>query len=258
MVAVAVGLQVRGWGPFASTFAAFLTRAYDFIRMAAVSRADICLVGSHIGVSIGEDGPSQMGLEDLAMLRAVHGSTVLCPCDANQTVQLVEQMVDLRGIRYLRTMRPSTSVIYGPGRAVRGRRQPCRPSLGRGPGDACWSGHHRARGHRAAETLAGEGIAARVVDCYAVKPIDAETPRAAARATGRIAVAEDHWPQGGLGDAVLGVFADSEKSPRILRLAVGEMPSSGTPEELLASAGIDATGIAEAARRLVGTLDARG
>jgi transketolase len=110
----------------------------------------------------------------------------------------------------------------------------------------------------AADTLEGEGIAARVVDCYSVKPIDAEILRAAARATGRIVVAEDHWPQGGLGDAVLGVFADSGKFPRILRLAVGEMPSSGTPEELLASAGIDATGIAEAARRLVGTLDARG
>jgi transketolase len=252
MVAAAVGLQVRGWVPFASTFAAFLTRAYDFVRMAAVSRADICLVGSHTGVSIGEDGPSQMGLEDLAMLRAVHGSTVLCPCDANQTVQLVERMADLRGIRYLRTMRPSTPVIYGPDERFEiGDSHVVRASEG-DQVTLVGAGITVHEAIEAAETLEGEGVAARVVDCYSVKPIGAETLRAAARATGRIVVAEDHWPEGGLGDAVLGVFADSEECPRVLKLAVGEMPSSGKPEELLASAGIDATGIAEAARRLVG------
>jgi transketolase len=252
MVAAAVGLQVRGWVPFASTFAAFLTRAYDFVRMAAVSRADVCLVGSHTGVSIGEDGPSQMGLEDLAMLRAVHGSTVLCPCDANQTVQLVAQMADLRGIRYLRTMRPSTPVIYGPDERFEiGDSHVVRASEG-DQVTLVGAGITVHEAIEAAETLEGEGVAARVVDCYSVKPIGAETLRAAARATGRIVVAEDHWPEGGLGDAVLGVFADSEESPRVLKLAVGEMPSSGKPEELLASAGIDATGIAEAARRLVG------
>src|SRR4029078_9317336 len=112
MVAAAVGLQVRGWVPFASSFAAFLTRAYDFIRMAAVSRANLCLVGSHAGISIGEDGPSQMGLEDLAMFRAVHGSTVISPSDANQTVKLVARLAAADGVRYLRTLRPATPVIY--------------------------------------------------------------------------------------------------------------------------------------------------
>ena len=193
-----------------------------------------------------------MGLEDLAMLRAVHGSTVLCPCDANQTVQLVEQMADLRGIRYLRTMRPSTPVIYGPDERFEiGDSHVVRASEG-DQVTLVGAGITVHEAIEAAETLAGEGVAARVVDCYSVKPIGAETLRAAARATGRIVVAEDHWPEGGLGDAVLEVFADSEESPRVLKLAVGEMPSSGKPEELLASAGIDATGIAEAARRLVG------
>src|SRR4051795_13717436 len=114
MVASAVGLSVRGYVPFATTFAAFLTRAHDFIRMAAISRADINLVGSHAGVAIGQDGPSQMGLEDFAMMRAVHGSTVLCPCDANQTAKLVAAMAGLKGIRYLRTNRGGSEVIYGP------------------------------------------------------------------------------------------------------------------------------------------------
>jgi transketolase len=257
MVAAAVGLQVRGWVPFASTFAAFLSRAYDFIRMAAVSRADICLVGSHTGVSIGEDGPSQMGLEDLAMLRAVHGSTVLCPCDANQTVQLVEQIAGLKGVRYLRTMRPATPVIYGPDERFEvGGSNVLRASDG-DQVTLVGAGITVHEAIAAADTLAGEGVAARVVDCYSVKPIDARTLRSAARATGRVVVAEDHWPEGGLGDAVLGAFADSEESPRIRRLAVAGMPGSGRPEELLAGAGIDATGIADAARALLATSDAR-
>ena len=114
MVASAVGMQVLGWRPFASTFAAFLSRAYDFIRMSAISRASYCLSGSHAGISIGEDGPSQMALEDIASIRAVHGSTVLHPCDANQTAKLVAKMADLDGISYIRTLRPATPVIYGP------------------------------------------------------------------------------------------------------------------------------------------------
>src|ERR1041384_8304451 len=114
MVAAAVGIQVLGWRPFASTFAAFLSRAYDFIRMSAISRASYCLCGSHAGISIGEDGPSQMGLEDIATLRAVHGSTVLHPCDANQTARLVEKMASIEGISSLRTLRPATPVIYDP------------------------------------------------------------------------------------------------------------------------------------------------
>ena len=115
LVAAAVGLQVRNWTPFASTFAAFLSRAYDFVRMAAISQANIRLSGSHAGVSIGEDGPSQMALEDLAAFRAVHGSTVLYPCDANQTAKLVAAMADLDGISFIRTTRGATPVIYDAG-----------------------------------------------------------------------------------------------------------------------------------------------
>ncbi|HSH22540.1 MAG TPA: transketolase, partial [Acidimicrobiales bacterium] len=217
MVAAAVGLSVRGWVPFASTFAAFLTRAYDFVRMAAVSRADIRLVGSHVGVSIGEDGPSQMGLEDLASLRAVFGSTVLYPCDANQTAQLVRLMADQKGISYLRTTRGSTPVIYGPDEdfSVGGSK------VVRSSDDdqvvIVSAGITLHEALEAAETLAGEGIAARVVDCYSVKPIDAAGLREAARAAGnKVITVEDHWPEGGLGDAVLDAFADSDHHTRIV------------------------------------------
>ena len=142
MVAAAVGMQVRGWKPFASTFAAFFTRAYDFVRMAAVSRANFALCGSHAGVSIGEDGPSQMALEDLAMMRAVHSSTVLYPCDGNQTAKLVAVMADLDGIAYLRTTRAATPVIYRPDEDVRDRRQPGRALLGGGRGGDRGRRHH--------------------------------------------------------------------------------------------------------------------
>jgi transketolase len=251
MVAAAVGIQVRGWVPFASTFAAFLTRAYDFVRMAAISRANIRLSGSHAGVSIGEDGPSQMALEDLAMMRAVHGSTVLYPCDANQTARLVALMADQPGISYIRTTRAKTPVIYPPGEefAVGGSRVVRSSDL---DGVAIVSAgitlHEAAK---AADALAAEGIAARVIDAYSVKPIDAATLQAAAADTGgRLVVVEDHWPEGGLGAAVLDVFADEELRPRIVKLAVRDMPGSGKPAELLAAAGIDAEHIAAAARRL--------
>jgi transketolase len=246
MIAAAVGMQVLGWKPFASTFAAFMTRAYDFVRMAAVSRATLKLCGSHAGVSIGEDGPSQMGLEDLAAFRAVHGSTVLYPCDGNQAAELVRTMADVEGISYLRTTRADTSVIYGPGEEfpVGGSR-----TLREGE-DVTLVGAgitvHEAL--KAAEALAEEGIGARVVDCYSVKPIDAETLRAAGTP---IVTAEDHWAEGGLGEAVLATLADAEERPRVVTLAVRELPRSGKPAELLNAAGIDAEHIAEAARRLV-------
>ena len=252
MVAAAVGIQVRGWRPFASTFAAFFTRAYDFIRMAAVSRANIRLCGSHAGVSIGEDGPSQMGLEDLAALRAVHGSTVLYPSDANQTAKLVAAMADLDGIAYLRTTRAATAVIYatdeefpvGGSKVVRSSDDDEVTIIGAG------ITLHEAL--KAADALGEEGVSARVIDLYSVKPVDVETLRAAAEATGgRFVTAEDHWPEGGLGEAVLSAFADADESPRVIQLAVHEMPTSGKPEELLATAGIDAEHIAAAARRLV-------
>ena len=253
MVAAAVGLQAVGWRPFASTFSAFLSRAADFVRMAAVSRATLALCGSHAGVSIGEDGPSQMGLEDVALFRAVQGSTVLHPCDANQTAQLVAAMADLDGISYLRTLRPATPVIYGPddefpiggSRVLRSSEDDGVALIGAG------ITVHEAL--RAADLLAEEGIAARVIDLYSIKPLDVDTLVSAAEATdGRLVTVEDHWSEGGLGDAVASALAGSEHPPHVITLAVKEMPRSGRPDELLAAAGIDAEHIAVAARRLVG------
>jgi transketolase len=250
MIAAAVGMQVRGWKPFASTFAAFFTRAYDFIRMAAVSRADIRLSGSHAGVSIGEDGPSQMGLEDLAILRAVHGSVVLHPCDANQAAELVAAMAEQSGISYIRTLRGATPVIYQPGTPMPiGGSQVLRSSdSDRVTIVATGITVHEAL--KAADRLAERGVPARVIDCYSIKPIDTTTLRAAADATSRIVTVEDHWPEGGLGDAVLDAFADSRPVPRVVKLAVSGMPGSGTPDELLHAAGIDAEAIADAAQAL--------
>jgi transketolase len=252
LVAAAVGLQAVGWRPFASTFAAFLSRAYDFVRMAAISRATFSLCGSHAGVSIGEDGPSQMALEDIASLRAVHGSTVLHPCDANQTAKLVAAMADTEGISYLRTLRPATPVLYSPDEefAIGGSRV-LRSS---DDDDVALIGAgitvHEAL--KAAEALADEGIAARVIDLYSIKPLDEATLRAAAEATdGHLVTVEDHWPEGGLGDAVVSALADTDDPPRVVKLAVREMPKSGKPEELLARSGIDAEHITAAARRIV-------
>jgi transketolase len=258
MIATAVGLQVRGWKPFAATFAAFLSRAYDFVRMAAVSRANIALVGSHAGVSIGEDGPSQMALEDLASLRAVHGSTVLYPSDPNQTAALVPQMADTEGIVFMRTTREKTPILYEPGeefhiggaRVVRRTDDDAVTLIGAG------ITLHEAL--KAAEMLSADGIAARVIDLYTVKPIDTEIVRAAARETGAIVTVEDHWPEGGIGDAVLDALAAEQPHPVVVKLAVRAMPGSGTPAELLAAAGIDAAHIAEAARELAGRAVAGG
>lgn len=248
MLAAAVGMQVRGWRPFASTFAAFLTRAFDFIRMAAVSRANIRLMGSHAGVAIGEDGPSQMALEDLAMLRAVCGSTVLYPSDPNQAAKLVELMADRDGISYLRTSRGATPTIYGPDEVfeVGGSK------VVRDGGDVTLVGAgvtlHEAL--RAADQLSQEGVRARVVDLYSIKPIDGATLRAAAEETAGIVTVEDHWPEGGLGDAVLAALAEVGASAPVRKLGVWGMPGSGKPAELLAQAGVDADAIAGAARAL--------
>jgi transketolase len=251
MVAAAVGLAARGWVPYAGTFAAFLTRAYDFVRMASISGAGINLVGSHAGVAIGQDGPSQMGLEDLAMMRAIHGSTVLYPCDANQTAHLVAAMADLDGIRYLRTGRGESPVIYGPdeefpigGSKVLRFSQSDRLTI-----VAAGVTVHEAL--KAAEALDQEGIRVRVVDLYSVKPVDRETLRQAAEDTGCLLTVEDHREEGGLGDAVLDAFADGRPVPRLVRLAVRTMPGSASPEEQLHAAGIDAESIAAAGRLLV-------
>ncbi|MGB2952427.1 MAG: transketolase C-terminal domain-containing protein, partial [Gaiellaceae bacterium] len=246
LVASAVGMQALGWRPFASTFAAFLSRAYDFIRMSAISRANYCLSGSHAGVSIGEDGPSQMALEDIAALRAVHGSTVLHPCDANQTTKLVAKMAERDGVVYLRTLRPATPVVYGPDEEfeIGGSR------ILREGDDVAIVGAgvtvHEAL--KAADELGQDGIEARVIDLYSIKPVDVETLRSLSMP---IVTVEDHFPEGGLGEAVLSAFADSEERPRIVQLAVREMPRSGKPAELLHAAEIDAEAIAAAVRRLV-------
>ncbi|MDT0444437.1 transketolase [Streptomyces johnsoniae] len=249
LVATAVGMQVRGWTPFASTFAAFLTRAHDFIRMAAVSRASLSLAGSHAGVAIGEDGPSQMGLEDLAMFRSVHGSTVLYPCDGNQTAKLVAAMADGGGIRYLRTSRGGSPVIYGPDEEfpVGGSKLLRSSDEDRLTVVAAGVTVHEAL--TAADRLAADGIRVRVLDLYSVKPVDAHALLEAAEATGCLLTVEDHRPEGGIGDAVLDAFTDGRPVPRLIRLAVETMPGSASPEEQLRDAGIDAAAIVAAVRR---------
>ena len=252
MVATAVGLQIVGWRPFVSTFAAFLSRAYDFVRMAAVSRARFAVSGSHAGVSIGEDGPSQMGLEDIAMFRAIHGSVVLHPCDGNQTAKLVQAMADVEGIAYIRTLRPATPVIYGPEEEFEIGGSSTLRSSDEDEVALVAAGITVPEALKAADRLSEDGIAARVIDLYSIKPIDAEALRAAAEATqGRIVTVEDHWPEGGLGDAVLAALCELDQPPRVVKLAVQGMPSSGTAEELLAAAGIDADHVVAAASKLV-------
>ena len=253
MVAAATGLAARGYIAYASSFAAFLSRAADFVRMAPVSRADLRLVGSHAGVEIGADGPSQMGLEDLALMAATQGSTVLYPSDATSTAALVAAMADLHGVSYLRTTRGGYPVLYGPEEEfpVGGSK-----TLRRSAHDAvtligAGVTLHEALG--AADALAEEGVQARVIDAYSVKPIDAEGIRAAVAETGgRVVVAEDHHHEGGLGAAVLAALAAAPLADLHLEhLAVDGVPGSGTTAELLDWAGIDAAHIARAARAVL-------
>jgi len=218
--------------------------------MAAVSRANLRLNGSHAGVSIGEDGPSQMALEDLAMMRAVHGSTVLYPADGNSTAKLTGAMAELDGISYLRSTRESTPKLYdateefpvGGSKTHRAGADDRVTLVG--------AGITLIESLKAAEVLASEGIATRVIDAYSVKPIDAGTLRRAASETELLVVVEDHWIQGGLGDAVLAALASggAELSTRVLKIGVTEMPGSGSPEELRDWAGISAAKIADRVR----------
>jgi transketolase len=250
LVAAAIGMQARGWKPFASSFGAFLSRAYDFVRMGAISDADLKLCGSHVGVSIGPDGPSQMALEDIASLRAVLGSVVLYPSDPNQTVALLDAMRQHRGVSYLRTTREKTPVLYGPDEEFRigGSR-----TLRSDPADEVTLVGAGITLHEclsAADRLAENGIAARVIDLYSVKPVDSGALIAAARETGAIVTVEDHWAEGGIGDVVGAVLAEAGVSARFERLAVTERPGSGPPEALLAAAGIDAAHVVAAAERV--------
>jgi transketolase len=250
MLGAAVGLQALGKVPFAATFGAFLTRAYDFIRMAAVSRADLRLCGSHAGVSIGEDGPSQMALEDLAMMRAVSGSTVLYPADGNATAKLIGQMAERPGISYVRTTREKTPMLYDPDQQFPIGGSKVHRS---GPDDRVaivGAGVTLFEALKAADQLSADGIGARVIDAYSVKPIDGRALRSALEATGLLVVVEDHWIEGGLGDAVLESLAagGAGLSGKVIKLGVTKMPGSGTPEELREWAGISASSIARTIR----------
>src|SRR3984893_12926620 len=252
LVSVAVGLQARGKVPFACTFTCFLSRAYDNVRMAAISRANINLCGSHCGVSIGEDGPSQMALEDLAMFRAVHGSAVLYPSDAVSTGPLMEKMARRAGINYLRTSRPKTPILYSkqekfpvPGfKVVRQSAQDRATVIG--------AGITLHESLKAADPLKSQGIPIRVIDLYCVKPIDGGALAQHISATGgRLVTVEDHWPEGGMGEAVLSALAGAGVTPIKSRLlAVNRMPHSGKPDELIDACGISARHMGRAVREI--------
>jgi transketolase len=248
MIAAAAGMQTRGWAPFASVF---FSRVYDFDRLAAMSRANLRLVGSYADLAVGKDGASRVAAEDFASLRAIPGSAILHPSDANQVPPLVAQMADRPGISYMRTLRSKTVVRTHPDEDIRigGSR------LVRGSDHddvtvvAC--GVTVDEAEEAAEQLERDGVRVRVIDCYSIKPIDADALRSAARQTAMIITVEDHWPEGGLGEAVLNALADQPHRLPILRLAARDLldiPVSGQPAELLHAAGIDAAGIVRAVR----------
>ena len=251
LVATAVGMSVRGYKPFASTFAAFFSRAYDFIRMAGISQANLRLVGSHAGVEIGPDGPSQMALEDLAAMRAVFGSTVLYPCDPNQTAHLALLMAETEGIVYMRTTRGAYPTLYTPSEKFRvGGSKVLRQS----PRDRVALIGAGVTVHNclaAAEALAAKKIAARVIDLYSVKPVDVKALKEAVSVTsGRLVIVEDHYPEGGLGAAVMEALA-ADTPTRIAHLGVKGLPTSGKPEELMNAAGISRRHIVAAATKLL-------
>lgn len=232
MVGVALGLARRGKKPFVSTFAAFLSRAHDQIRMCQYSDANIVFCGSHAGVSIGEDGSSQMGLEDIAMFRALHGSAVLYPSDAVSTEKLVEQAALRRGITYIRTTRADTPIIYDASEEFPiGGCKALRKS-DRDIATIVVAGITLHEALAAYETLAKEGTMIRVIDLYSVKPLDEATLHEAARETKTIITVEDHYSEGGLGEAVLVALADIPVTVHLL--SVKKMPESGSPKELLA------------------------
>jgi transketolase len=252
LVSTGVGLAARGKVPFLDTFACFLSRAYDNVRMAAISRANINLCGSHCGVSIGEDGPSQMALEDIAMFRAISGSEVFYPSDAVSTERLTEHMAKRAGINYLRTSRPKMPILYSkdekfavPGfKVLRQSAQDKATVVGAGVT------LHEAL--KAFEQLKSQGIAIRVIDLYCVKPLDGKAIAEQIKATaGCLVTVEDHWPEGGLGEGVLAALAQSGVSPAKFKLlAVTGMPHSGKPEELVDAFGISARHIIEAVRAM--------
>jgi transketolase len=249
MVGAQTGLQALGKTAFSATFGAFWTRTADFVRMAAISRADLRICGSHAGVSIGEDGPSQMAVEDLSLFRTLNTSTVLYPADGNATVKLVTTMCDLPGISYLRTTREATPALYGPDEEFPiGGSKTLRTSA-RDRATLVGAGVTVFECLAAAKLLEVDGVDVRVIDAYSVKPIDAAGLRRAIDETGVVVVAEDHRTEGGIGDAVLDAIASTGAlTGRVVKLAVTDMPGSGTAEQMRAWAGIDADSIAGAVR----------
>ncbi|HVV02335.1 MAG TPA: transketolase [Verrucomicrobiae bacterium] len=249
MVGVATGFGARGKVPFASTFACFFARAFDQIRVAGISMANLKLVGSHVGVSIGEDGPSQMGLEDIAAMRAIQGSVVLYPSDAVSAEKLVEQMAAHRGIFFLRTSRPKSPVIYNNDEPfpIGGAKV-----LRQGGGDKVTvvaAGVTLGEALKAADALKSEGIGITVIDAYSIKPLGRDVILSAAKKTNNnLITVEDHYAEGGIGDAVAGEL--SAEGVKVHKLAVRELPHSGKPEELLAKYGIDSAAIIRAVKAL--------
>jgi transketolase len=250
MVGVAAGLAACGKVPFAATFACFLARAYDFIRMAAISGSNIKLVGTHVGVSIGEDGPSQMGLEDIAMMAAQPGVTVLYPSDATCTYRLVETAAAHKGMVYIRAGRPKCPVLYGPDETFQiGGSKVIRQSAS----DVLTivaAGVTLFEALKAYDTLKAVGVSVRIIDLYSIVPIDRTTLLDSARATqGRLLTVEDHYAHGGLGDAVLS--AVGSEGIKVHKLAVRTIPHSGKPDELIDHFGIGARSIVEAAKQII-------
>lgn len=251
MVSVAVGLSRLGKKPFVSTFAAFLTRASDQIRMAALSHADICFTGSHVGVSIGEDGASQMGLEDISLFGTIPESVVVQPSDAVSTAKLLKTLYERKGISYMRTLRPKTPVLYQGDEdfSIGGSK-----ILHQSTADILTvvaTGITVVEALKAQEQLEEEGLKIRVVDCYSIKPVDKNTLEKCLQETKlrTIITVEDHFIHGGLGDFVLEALSQSDAN--IKKLAVDHISRSGTKDELLADARIDAAAIIKAVKSLV-------
>jgi len=250
MVGAAVGLGAMGKIPFASTFACFLTRAYDQIRMAAISQANLKLCGSHAGISIGQDGPSQMALEDLAMMRAIAGSTVFYPSDAVCAERLVALAAQTPGIVYIRSSRPKTPILYSNDEEFQVGGCKVLKSSDKDRATLVSAGVTLHEALKASQELESQGLAVRVIDLYSIKPIDEETLLKAARETQLLITVEDHYSEGGLGDAVLGALAS--QPCRLHKIAVEGLPRSGESAQLMDAFGLSAKSIVKKVKELVG------
>lgn len=248
MVGTALGLSLRGKSPFVSTFAAFLSRAFDQIRMSQYSKADIKFCGSHAGVSIGEDGSSQMGLEDIALFRTLLHSVILYPSDAVSTEKLVAEMAKHKGISYLRTTRKETPIIYRNDEAFRIGGSKLLKSNKADVAVIVAAGITVHEALQAYEELKKEYILVRVIDLYSIKPLDVAALVIAAHETGAVITVEDHFAEGGLGEAVMSALA--EINVPVYPLAVRKMPHSGKPAELLEYEEISASAIVKRTREI--------